>query len=80
MSASAQPADPGSASWPSEKSNAWNYSDRDDIFHRRQLGEKWETICLVRISIVLSLVDAIPRCFLLLNLFANCNRPPGLSK
>ncbi|KAL8671328.1 MAG: hypothetical protein Q9168_004165 [Polycauliona sp. 1 TL-2023] len=31
---------------PPRKSNAWPNEERDDIYHRRQQGEKWDTICL----------------------------------
>lgn len=48
MPAPVQDADISDASSPPQrKSNAWPTEERDDIYTRRQQGEKWDTICLV---------------------------------
>ncbi|KAL8847478.1 MAG: hypothetical protein Q9221_007471 [Calogaya cf. arnoldii] len=47
MPAPVQDADMSDASSPPHrKSNAWPKEERDDIYNRRQKGEKWDTICL----------------------------------
>ncbi|KAL8991954.1 MAG: hypothetical protein Q9169_007498 [Polycauliona sp. 2 TL-2023] len=46
MPAPVQDADVSDASTPPHrKSNAWPNEERDDIYNRRQQGEKWDTIC-----------------------------------
>ena len=48
MPAPVQDADVSDAGSPLQrKSNAWPTEERDDIYNRRQEGEKWDTICLV---------------------------------
>ncbi|KAL8877730.1 MAG: hypothetical protein Q9198_004307 [Flavoplaca austrocitrina] len=47
MPAPVQDADVSDAGSPLQrKSNAWPTEERDDIYNRRQEGEKWDTICL----------------------------------
>ncbi|KAL8707743.1 MAG: hypothetical protein Q9220_007263 [cf. Caloplaca sp. 1 TL-2023] len=46
MPISVEDSDDAAALARSDKSNAWTVVQRDDIFTRRQYGEKWETICL----------------------------------
>lgn len=48
MPAPVQDAEISDASSPPQrKSNAWPNEERDDIYNRRQQGEKWDTICVV---------------------------------
>ncbi|KAI4264352.1 MAG: hypothetical protein L6R42_000537 [Xanthoria sp. 1 TBL-2021] len=48
MPAPVQDAEMSDASSPPHrKSNAWPNEERDDIYNRRQQGEKWDTICVV---------------------------------
>lgn len=50
MSTSAAPvqaSDLGIAANRSEKSNAWSWEERLDIYSRRRDGEAWDTICPV---------------------------------
>ncbi|KAL8780273.1 MAG: hypothetical protein Q9213_006549 [Squamulea squamosa] len=47
MPAEVQEADNNDETSPRlPKSNAWPTEERDDIFNRRQKGEKWDTICV----------------------------------
>ena len=47
MPASVQEADDDATSPRQPKSNAWPTEERDDIYNRRQQGDKWDAICLV---------------------------------